>query len=235
MNGMANGQLWSGISKVVMKRKYLLWTLAISLLQLGVSSFRAAALDAKINLMARSPLRQIRDEVDPTDEQSCESMGQIGITYETGNTGPPNIGLCITDPRGRKIGYDPRVPKVWQELSLADGFVECNEFDVKTALEHCAAHIHICGPVSGTYMLEVLPTQNGTYSISVMGTRESKRDQVGLRSTASRAHYNSEIRKQSPEVLTLTYSRAGGTRISLGRTNAQVATSDKSRAEPSAH
>jgi hypothetical protein len=107
MNGMANGQLWSGISKVVMKRRYLLWTLAIFVLHLGVSSVRAAALDAKINLIARSPLRQLRDEVDPTDEQSCESMGQIGITYETGNAGPPNIGLGITDPRGRKIGYDP--------------------------------------------------------------------------------------------------------------------------------
>ena len=217
-----------------MKRRYLRLTLAISLLHLGISAVRAAALDAKTNLMARSPLRQIRDEVDPTDEQSCESMGQIGITYETGNAGPPNIGLRITDPRGRKIGYDPRAPKVWQELPLAYGFVECSEIDDETGLEHCAAHIQICGPVSGTYMLEVLPTQNSTYSISVMGTSESKRDQAGPHSTASGAHYNGEIRKQSPEVLTLNYSREAGTRISLGRNNAQVATSDKSRA-PSTH
>lgn len=218
-----------------MKRRYLLWTLAISLLHLGVSSVRAAGLDAKTNLMARSPLRQIRDEVDPTDQQSCESMGQIGISYDTGNAGPPNIGLRVTDPRGRKIGYDPRAPKVWQELPLADGFVECNEIDDKTGLEHCAAHIQICGPVSGTYLLEVLPTQNGTYSISMTGTSESKRDQAGLHSTASCVHYNNEIRKLSPEVLTLNYSREAGARISLGRNNAQVATSEKSRAKPPAH
>ena len=218
-----------------MKRRYLLWTLAISLLHLGVSSVRAAGLDAKTTLMARSPLRQVRDEVDPTEQQSCESMGQIGISYDTGNAGPPNIGLRITDPRGRKIGFDPRGLKVWQELPLADGFVDCNEIDDKTGLEQCAAHIQICGPVSGTYLLEVLPTQNGTYSISVTGTSESKRDQVGLHSTASCVHYHNEIRKLSPEVLTLNYSREAGAGISLGENNAQVATGEKSRARPPAH
>ena len=88
---------------------------------------------------------------------------------------------------------------------------------MKTGLKHCAAHIQICGPVSGIYKLEVLPTQNGTYSITVMGTSESKRDQAGPHSTASRAQYKSEIRKQSPDVLTLNYSREAGSRISLGR------------------
>src|ERR1700688_2188264 len=206
-----------------MKPRCFVWTLAISLLQLGVSSGRAAELDADTNLTARSPLHQIRDEADPTDQQSCESMGQIGIVYETGNAGPPNIGLRITDPRGRKIGYDPRTPKVWQELPLADGFVECNELGEKTGLKHCAAHIQICGPVSGTYKLEVLPTRNGTYSITAMGTSESKRDQFGVHSTASRAQYTSEIRKQSPDILTLNYSREAGTQINLGRNDAQVA------------
>ncbi|HSY33753.1 MAG TPA: hypothetical protein VLA42_17355, partial [Verrucomicrobiae bacterium] len=76
-----------------MKPRCFVWTLAISLLHLGVSSGRAAELDADTNLTARSPLHQIRDEADPTDQQSCESMGQIGIVYETGNAGPPNIGL----------------------------------------------------------------------------------------------------------------------------------------------
>jgi len=179
-------------------------------------------------------VHQFRDEADPTDQQSCESMGQIGIVYETGNAGPPNIGLRITDPRGRKIGYDPRTPKVWQDLPLAEGFVECNDLDEMTGLKHCAAHIQICGPVSGSYKLEVLPTQNATYSITAMGTSESKRDQAGPHSTASRAEYRSEIRKQSPDVLTLNYSREAGTKISLGRNDAQVATSDKSRAKPPA-
>ncbi len=217
-----------------MKRRYLLWALGVSLLHLGVSSFRAAGLDADTNLPSRSTLHQIRDEVDPTDQQSCESMGQIGIVYETGNAGPPNIGLRITDPRGRKIGYDPRAPKVWQELPLADGFVQCNELNEKIGVKHCAAHIQICGPVSGTYKLEVLPTQNGTYSITAIGTSESKPNQAGAHSTASRAEYRSEIRKRSPDVLTLNYSREAGTKITLGRNDAQLATSDNSRPKPSA-
>lgn len=217
-----------------MKPRCLHWALAVSLLHLGVSSGRAAGLDADRNLAARSPLHQIRDEVDPTDQQSCESMGQIGIVYETGNAGPPNIGLRITDPRGRKIGYDPRAPKVWQELALADGFVECNDLDENTGLKHCAAHIQICGPVSGTYKLEVLPTQNSTYSITAMGTSESKPDQFGVHSTASHAHYSGDIRKQSTDVLTLNYSREAGTTISLSRNDAQVATSADSRPKPSA-
>jgi hypothetical protein len=221
-------------SGVFMKHGFLLWALAIFVLNLGVSSVRATGIDADTNLSARSPLHQIRDEADPTDQQSCESMGQIGIVYETGNAGPPNIGLRITDPRGRKVGYDPRTPKVWQELPLADGFVECNELDDQTSLKHCAAHIQICGPVSGTYKLEVLPTQNGAYSITAMGTSELKRDQFGPHSTASRAQYRSEIRKQSPDVLTLNYSREAGTKITLGGNDAQVAASGNSRPKPSA-
>ena len=217
-----------------MKRRCMQWALAISVLHLGVSSIGAAGLDADTNLTVRSPLHQIHDEVDPTDQQSCESMGQIGIVYDTENAGPPNIGLRITDPRGRKIGYDPRTPKVWQDLPLADGFVECNDLDEKTGLKHCAAHIQICGPVSGTYKLEVLPTQNGAYSITAMGTSESKPNEFGVHSTASRAEYRSEIRKQSPDVLTLNYSREAGTKISLGRNDAQVAASDKSLAKLSA-
>src|ERR1700733_14873333 len=123
-----DGQMWS----VFMKHKFLRLAFAVLLLHLAVSSVRARGLDADANLSARFPLHQIRDEADPTDHQPCESRGKIGIVYETGNSGPPNVGLRITDPRGRKVGYDPRAPKLWQELPLADGFVVCNELDQST-------------------------------------------------------------------------------------------------------
>jgi hypothetical protein len=95
-------------------------------------------------------------------------------------------GLRITDPRGREIGYDPRVSKVWQELSLAEGFVECDENDDASLFNHCAAHIQICGPVSGTYKVEVLPTRNSAYSISVVGMSQSTEHEIGFHSTESR-------------------------------------------------
>lgn len=217
-----------------MKHRYLLWTVAISLLHLGLISVRAAGLNAETSLRTRSPHHQIRDEFDATDQQSCQSMGQIVITYAMENAGPPNMGLRITDPRGRKIGYDPRVSKVWQELPIAEGFVECNEIDKESGQEHCKAHIQLCGPVSGTYKLEVLPTQNRSYSIKVVATSESTRDEAGLHSTASRARYDGEILKLSPELLTLNYSREAGRGVSLGKDNAQVA-GDKRRAKRSAY
>jgi hypothetical protein len=203
----------------LMKRRLLLWTLAISILRTGVSSGRAAAFEVA-KFPAHPPVREMREEIDPTDQQACDSMGQISIRYESGNDGPPNVGLRITDPWGRKIGYDPRGAKAWQELPIAEGFVECDENGDVTGF-HCAAHIQICGPVSGTYKVEVLPTQNVTYSISVLGTSQLARDQVGFRSTSSRTQYRSEIRKQSPEILQLTYSRELGVQIKLQGSDSQ--------------
>jgi len=202
-----------------MKRRLLLWVLAISILRSGVSSGRAAAFEVA-KFPARPQVREMREEKDPTDQQACDSMGQISISYKSGNAGPPNLGLRITDPWGRKIGYDPRAPKAWQELPIAEGFVDCVENEDITGL-YCTAHIQICGPVSGTYKVEVLPTQNVTYSISVLSTSQLAGDQVGFRSTSSRAEYRSEIRKQWPEILQLTYSRDLGVQINLQRSDSQ--------------
>jgi hypothetical protein len=218
-----------------MKPRLLVLTLAISVLPHGVWARRAGAFEEPKEFSERSPLHQMLDEADPTDLQSCESMGKISIVYETVNSGPPSVGLRITDPRGRKIGYDPRVPKVWQELSLAEGFVTCEQDDDTTLLNHCAAHIQICGPVSGTYKLEVLPTRNGAYSIGVVGLSQPTQDRIGFHSTDSRAEYKSEIQRQAPETLMLSYSRQLGTQIKLGRDNSQVATIDTSEAQRPLH
>jgi hypothetical protein len=218
-----------------MKRRLLVLTLAISVLPQGVSARRAGAFDVPTEFSARSPLHPMLDEADPTNLQSCESMGKISVIYETGNSGPPSVGLRITDPRGRKIGYDPRVPKVWQELSLTEGFVDCEQDDDTTLRNHCAAHIQICGPVSGTYKLEVLPTQNAKYFIGVVGLSQQTPDQIGFHSTDSRAEYKSEIQRQEPEILMLTYSRQLGTRIKLGTDDSRVTASDKSQAQKPLH
>lgn len=218
-----------------MKRSLLVLTLAISVLPQGVSARRTGAFEVPKEFSERSPLHQMLDEADPTDLQSCESMGKISVIYETGNAGPPSAGLRITDPRGRKIGYDPRVPKVWQELSHTEGFVECEQEDDTTLLSHCSAHIQICGPVSGTYKLEVLPTRSGTYFIGVVGLSQQTQDQIGFHSTDSRAEYKSEIQRQAPEILRLSYSRQLGTQIKLERDDSQVAGSDKIQAQRPLH
>ena len=201
-------------------------TLAMSVLPFCVLATRAGAFETTKELFERTPLYQVLDEADPTNMQSCEAMGQISVIYETGNAGPPSVGLRITDPRGRKIGYDPRIPKVWQELSLAEGFVACDETDDATLFNHCAAHIQICGPISGAYKLEVLPTRNSAYSISVVGVSQPTDDEIGFHSTDSRADYRGKIQQLEPDILMLNYSRKSGARIKLGRRDPDVATGE---------
>jgi hypothetical protein len=52
-------------------------------------------------------LREIWIELDPQDENGCFSMGELDIMFRTDNNGPPNVGVVLTDPLGRRIGFDP--------------------------------------------------------------------------------------------------------------------------------
>lgn len=218
-----------------MKRGLWLCVLAIPSLRVHLTSARAAAMNAAKSSPFRPPMHEIRNESDPTSQESCDLMGMISIIYEDQNPGPPNFGLRITDPWGRKIGYDPRAPKVWQDLPLAEGFVECDQNEDLTKSQHCAAHIQICGPVSGTYKLEVLPTESGTYSIKVFGRSRLIPDQFAFRFTTSETGYRSEIRKRTPENLLFGYSREPGAEIKLERSDRQVATTETKQATGASH
>jgi hypothetical protein len=107
-----------GSSEDFMRLFVLVLALAISVLPLKASN-GVAKWGAGKPLLAREDAVEIHDEADPTEMQSCYSMGQINLTYESGDMGAPNVGLRITDPRGRKIGYDPLTHKGWQEFPLA--------------------------------------------------------------------------------------------------------------------
>lgn len=207
--------------------------IAIAVLPLRASD-NVAALGVDKPFPARAQVRTVHDESDPKDRQSCYSMGQLTLTYETGEIGPPKVGLRITDPRGRRIGYDPEAEKGWQELPLAQGFVDCDENEDSGEVRHCAGIIQICGPISGTYKVEVLPAESGQYSISASGTSEETRDERGFHSTDSRAELKSEIQKHTPETLLLKYSREAGTHIELVQPDQRVAQRQKAAiGEPS--
>jgi hypothetical protein len=205
-----------------MKLWVLMLALTISVLPLGASDLYAA-LRAENPSLARAETREVRDEADPTDQQSCYSMGQINLAYESGEVGAPNVGLRITDPRGRKIGYDPLAHKGWQEFPLAEGFLDCDENEDTGELRHCAGYIQICGPVSGTYQVDVLPAHSGKYSIHVLSTSEQTRDELGVHSTGSRVEWNSKIQDQAPATLLLQYSREAGAQLKLLRSDQPVA------------
>lgn len=199
----------------------LVFLLTLSAVPLTASREFPALADK--SLQARAETREIHDEVDPTEQQSCYSMGQINITYESGEVGPPGVGLRVTDPRGRKIGYDLGANKGWQELPVAQAFFDCDENEDTGELRHCAGHVQICGPISGTYQVEVLPTHSGRYSISASGRSQDIRDERSLHSTGSQVELKSEMWEQKPATLLLQYSREAGVQIKLTRSGQRIA------------
>jgi hypothetical protein len=218
-----------GSSEDFMRLFVLVLALAISVLPLKASN-GVAKWGAGKPLLAREDAVEIHDEADPTEMQSCYSMGQINLTYESGDMGAPNVGLRITDPRGRKIGYDPLTHKGWQEFPLAQGYLDCDQNEDTSEVRHCTGHIQICGPISGTYKVEVLPARNSKYSINLSSTSQQTRDESGLHSTASQTELKSTIRKRTSATLLLQYSRETGTQVKLTKSSQRMARSESSKA-----
>ena len=137
------------------------------------------------------------------------------IEYAGGEVGPPKLGFRITDPRGREIGYDPRVNRGWQEMPLAQAFLDCEENEDTGELRHCKYHIEICGPISGTYQIDLFPIHSGEFSISAWAASQRTRNETGYDTTGSRADWKSEMHELHPVVLLLRYSREAGTQVML--------------------
>jgi hypothetical protein len=78
---------------------------------------------------------------------------KLDIVFRTDNNGPPNVGVVMTDPRGRRIGFDPLTKHAWQDLPVAQGEMNCDDPDGAGA---CRGSIQICGPLTGTYTLELI-------------------------------------------------------------------------------
>jgi hypothetical protein len=168
----------------------------------------------------------IHDEADPKDTQSCRAMGQLEISYHTEATGAPRVGVIVTDPRNRRIGYDPVSSKTWQELPQAEAFVDCEENG--EALRNCQATIQICGPVSGAYKLQVVAAESGKYSLEISGQSAEARSRRGVRTTDSHASVSDiSIEKRSRDSLVMRYYREPGTRIELFRGDSRVARNEK--------
>ena len=70
---------------------------------------------------AHRGLRELAEELDPSDANDCFSMGELDVMFRTDNNGPPQVGVVLTDPRGRRIGFDPIAKHGWQELPVAQG------------------------------------------------------------------------------------------------------------------
>jgi hypothetical protein len=207
--------------------------LALTALALVSCSRLFANREAQTTSLSGSLAGQVRFEADPRgDEQDCLSSGRMTIVYASNDVGLPDVAFQITDPRARKIGYDPTKNRGWQQMPLAQAFLDCDQNDDMGELRDCKGHIEICGPISGTYQIEVLPTKNSNFSLNAWGTSQSERAASAPKATHSQVEWKSQIREHELVILFLQYSRQAGTQITLTGDDQRLA--DRTKDNPGA-
>ena len=167
---------------------------------------RLALSDAKLahsSRLADTSNRELAYELDPEDNGHCLSLGALDIVYRTHNYGPPNVGVILTDPRGRRIGFDPLTKKAWQVLPVAQGYIDCDDLDGRGS---CRGVVQVCGPVSGTYKLEIIAQQTAAYSVSISARSKAIRGNGSLHCSETDLN-DIAIRAQSRDIILLNYSR----------------------------
>jgi len=158
--------------------------------------------------------RALQVEGDPDEFRECFVMGELDIAFRSDNNGPPNIGVVVTDPRGRRIGFDPLTKRGWQELPVAQGSIDCDESDDK---DTCRGLIEVCGALSGTYKLEIIANAGSDYTLTISARSQEVRDgRDGQHLWSSYSDYDLisiPIRKGSRNFLSVTYSRDPNLRV----------------------
>lgn len=155
--------------------------------------------------------REVRDERDPNDARDCIALGVLDIAFHTNNSGSPAIGIVLTDPRGRRIGFDPLTKRGWQQLPAAQGSIDCDESDGN---DPCRGLIEVCGALSGTYGLEIIANLASEYTLTISARSREVRD--GQHSSSSYSDYDLTsipIRKDSRNFISVTYSRDPNLRV----------------------
>jgi hypothetical protein len=155
--------------------------------------------------------REVQDERDPNDAADCVALGELDIAFHTNNSGPPTTGIVLTDPRGRRIGFDPLTKRAWQELPVAQGLIDCDESDGKDA---CRGLVEVCGALSGTYKLLIIANAASDYTLTISARSQEVRGGQHLRSSYSDYDLISiPIRKGSRNLISVTYSRDPNLRV----------------------
>jgi hypothetical protein len=159
--------------------------------------------DARIN--------DFMDELDPDDTEDCFSLGELDIVFRTDKNALPNVGVVLTDPRGRRIGFDPLTKRGWDALPVAQGYVDCDDLG---GADTCRGIIQVCGPISGTYKLEIIAQQATAYSVTISARSKEVLNGNSLQSYRSETDLeNVAIRARSRNIVLLNYSRDGREKV----------------------
>jgi hypothetical protein len=197
-----------------MEAKMLNWrilkllTLLIMIIPTPVLSHTNFAL---VTRFADKHSRAVIDEVDPDDTGDCFALGELDIVFRSDNSGLPNIGIVLTDPHGRRFGFDPLTKRAWDALPVAQGYLDCDD---PGSTDTCRGLIQVCGPVSGSYRLEVIAQQSTTYCVSI--SARSKRVPHGHSLQSYRSETDLEnvaVRAGSRGIVLLNYSRNGREKV----------------------
>jgi hypothetical protein len=159
------------------------------------------------NIETAAPLhtREVLDEWDPADQESCFALGELDIAFHTAHDGPPEVGIVLMDPRGRRFGFDPLTKRGWAELPQAEGSIDCDDSNGKHA---CGGFVQVCGAVSGTYRIEIIAQDSSSYSVALAARSKEVRDGQRFRFSRSKNVLNNiAIRKGTRDVILVEYSR----------------------------
>jgi hypothetical protein len=155
----------------------------------------------------------IHDEPDADDSGDCLSLGELDLIFRTENNGPPNVGVVLTDPRGRRIGFDPLSNRAWDELPATEGFIDC---DASYADGSCHGIVQVCGPVTGVYKLEVIGQKASVYSVGISARSKRVKVSNGFHSSISEADVKDiATRMGSRDIFLLDYSRDPEAKIAV--------------------
>ena len=108
----------------------------------------------------------------PPHEKTSNSWLVIAIHPREGKLKPPGE-LMLSDPRGRKIGNDPLLKKVYQEIPQASYEFEGIDDDITGEPGPQSGTIYILNQLDGPYTLRVFGLETGMYLLEI---RESVSD-----------------------------------------------------------
>jgi hypothetical protein len=156
---------------------------------------------------------EVQDERDPNELEDCLALGELEIGFHTDHSGPPAIGVVLTDPRGRRIGFDPLSGRGWQELPEAQGVIDCDASDGK---QTCRGIVGVCGPLSGVSKVEIIAQETSHFTVSFFARSAVTGSRENLRSSDSSLNVrDTMIRKGSRHVISVNYSRDPALKIAL--------------------
>jgi len=113
-------------------------------------------------------------------------------------SGHSPIELMVTDPDGRRVGYDPRTRRWYSEIPGASYYVWSLGADDGSGDNTISKVLDVPSPVDGVYKLQIAGIADGRYTIDYTSTRFN-----GRSTTSSFASY---ITFGAVEVVDLTYT-----------------------------